>query len=73
MIADKLNEMNQAEEPGKELLRRLGYTYAPREGPDRERDDEREVRLKARLQRVLLTGRVRAKVAGADARAGAAT
>src|SRR5579883_768708 len=54
ITADKLNELNQAEEPAKELLRRLGYTYVPREVLAQERNDEREVLLKARLKRALL-------------------
>src|SRR3989304_5220798 len=52
--ADKINELNQAEEPAKELLRRLGYTYVPREVLAAERNNEREVLLKARLKRALL-------------------
>ena len=47
--SDKLTELNEAEEPAKELLRRLGYTYVPREILAEERDNEREVLLKGRL------------------------
>jgi type I restriction enzyme R subunit len=50
----KINELNEAEEPAKELLRRLGYTYVPRDILAQERDNEREVLLKGRLQRALL-------------------
>jgi type I restriction enzyme, R subunit len=52
--ADKLNELNHAEEPAKELLRRLGYTYLPREVLAAERSGERAVLLKDRLARALL-------------------
>lgn len=52
--AAKLNELNQAEEPAKELLRRLGYTYVPREELAAERSGEREVLLKGRLTKALL-------------------
>ena len=51
---DKLDELNQAEEPAKELLRRLGYTYVPREILAEERDNERDVLLKGRLTAALL-------------------
>ena len=51
---DKLNELNQAEEPAKELLRRLGYLYMSREVLAAERDNEREVLLKGRLKAALL-------------------
>src|SRR5579883_284834 len=50
----KINELNEAEEPAKELLRRLGYTYVPRDVLAAERDGEREVLLKGRLRRALL-------------------
>lgn len=51
---DRLNELNQAEEPAKELLRRLGYTFVSREILAVERRDEREVLLKERLRGALL-------------------
>ena len=33
----RLNELNYAENPARELLERLGYEYAPREGLAAER------------------------------------
>ena len=50
----KLNEYNHAEEPARELLERLGWTYAPREALAAERGDEREALLKSRLRAALL-------------------
>src|SRR5712692_6607860 len=50
----KVNELNEAEEPAKDLLRKLGYTYVPREILATERRREREVLLKGRLQAALL-------------------
>jgi type I restriction enzyme R subunit len=52
--ADKVNELNEAELPAVELLRRLGYTYVPRDLLAAERDNEREVLLKGRLKAALL-------------------
>ncbi len=50
----KLNEFNHAEDPARQLLERLGWTYAPRETLAAERGDEREVLLKGRLRAALL-------------------
>ena len=50
----KLNEYNHAEEPARQLLEQLGWTYVAREALAAERGDEREVLLKARLKRALL-------------------
>jgi type I restriction enzyme R subunit len=50
----RITEANEAEEPAKELLRKLGYVYVPRDLLWRERDDGREVLLKARLRLALL-------------------
>ena len=50
----KLDELSQAENPARELLEKLGWTYVPRETLAAERNDEREVLLKARLRRALL-------------------
>ena len=50
----KINELNEAEEPAKELLRKLGYTYVPRDILAAERDGERAVLLKGRLRQALL-------------------
>ena len=49
-----LNEYNQAEEPARALLQRLGWTYVPREALAAERSGEREVLLKGRLRAALL-------------------
>lgn len=51
---ERINELNEAEEPAKELLRRLGYTYVPRDILTPERDGGREVLLKGRLKAALL-------------------
>ena len=51
---DKLNELHQAELPARDLLVQLGYAYLPREDLAAERNDEREVLLKGRLQQALL-------------------
>ena len=50
----KLNEFNHAEDPARDLLERLGWTYAPREALAAERGGEREVLLKGRLRAALL-------------------
>ena len=54
MTPDKLNELNQAELPARDLLVKLGYTYVPREDLAVERNDEREVHLMGRLRAALL-------------------
>ncbi len=51
---DKLNELNHAENPARELLEHLGWTYVPREELAAERDDERDVLLYGRLTAALL-------------------
>jgi len=48
--ADKVNELNEAELPAVELLRRLGYTYVPRDLLAPERDNERELKGRLRVQ-----------------------
>ena len=50
----RLNEFHHAEDPARELLEKLGWTFVPRETLAVERGDEREVLLKARLRRALL-------------------
>ena len=50
----KLNEFNYAENPARELLERLAWTYVPREALASERRDEREVLLKGRLKAALM-------------------
>jgi len=50
----KINEVNEAEKPAKELLRKLRYTFVPRVLLAAERDDERAVLLKGRLRNALL-------------------
>ena len=50
----RLNELNQAEEPARALLERLGWTYVPRESLAAERSGEREVLLTGRLRAALL-------------------
>jgi len=63
-----LNEYNAAELPARELLEKLGWTYAPRETLSEERNNEREVLLKDRLHTALLrlnqwmTGRLRVQM-----------
>ena len=49
-----LNEFTHAEDPARQLLERLGWTYAPREALAAERGGEREVLLKGRLRAALL-------------------
>ena len=53
-ISNTLNEFNNAENPARELLERLGWTYVPREILAAERSVEREVLLKGRLKKALL-------------------
>ena len=50
----KLNEFNNAEDPARRLLERLGWTYVPRDALAAERSGEREVLLKGRLRAALL-------------------
>ena len=50
----QIDELNNVENPARELLERLGWTYLPREILAAERGDEREVLLKGRLTRALL-------------------
>ena len=50
----RLNELNSAENPARELLERLGYAYVPREVLAAEREGEREVLLRGRLTAALL-------------------
>ena len=50
----KLNELNLAENPARELLESLGWTYVPRETLAEERDDERDVLLFRRLTAALM-------------------
>ena len=53
-ISNTLNEFNHAENPARELLEQLGWTYVPREILAAERSVEREVLLKGRLKKALL-------------------
>ena len=50
----KLNELSLAENPARELLERLGWTYVPRETLAAERGDERDVLLHGRLTAALM-------------------
>ncbi len=50
----KLNEFNNAEEPARQLLERLGWSDVPRETLTAERGDERDVLLRRRLKAALL-------------------
>ena len=52
--ASKANEYSQAEEPARQLLERLGWTYVPSAQLADERHGERGVLLKDRLRRALL-------------------
>ncbi len=52
--ASKLNEFNYVEEPARQLLERLGWTYIPSAQLADERHGERGVLLKDRLRRTLL-------------------
>ena len=51
---NKLNELNHAEDPARQMLERLGWTYVPRDALAAERGDEREILLKGRLRASLL-------------------
>ena len=50
----RLNELNSAENPARELLERVGYTYVAREELAAEREGERDVLLTGRLTDALL-------------------
>ena len=50
----KLNEFDHAEDPARQLLERLGWTYVHHEGLATERGGEREVLLKGRLKAALM-------------------
>lgn len=50
----RLNELEQAENPARDLLVRLGYTFVPREVLAAEREDERGVLLAGRLTAALM-------------------
>ncbi|MEZ4503641.1 MAG: type I restriction endonuclease subunit R [Dehalococcoidia bacterium] len=52
--SDRLNELNHAENPARELLEKLGYRYVPREVLAGEREDERGVLLTGRLTAALM-------------------
>ena len=54
LSVNKLDESSHAENPARDLLERLGWTYAPREMLAAERDDERDVLLGRRLRDALL-------------------
>ena len=51
---NKLNELSLAENPARDLLERLGWTYVPRETLAAEREDEREVLLEGRFTKALM-------------------
>ena len=53
-VPSKLNEYNNAEEPARVLLERLGWTYVPRDVLAEERGDQRDVLLKGRLKAALM-------------------
>ena len=52
--SSKVSEFNNAEDPARRLLERLGWTYVPRDSLAAERGGEREVLLKGRLRAALL-------------------
>ena len=54
LTPNKLNEFNHAEDPARQLLERLGWTYVPRESLTVERGGEREVLLDSILRSALL-------------------
>ena len=54
LIPNRLNEFHHAEDPARQLLGRLGWTYVPRKALAAERSDEREVLLKGRLRAALM-------------------
>jgi len=49
----RINELNEAEQPARELLEKLGYTYVPRQQLATERAGERDVLLEGRLAKAL--------------------
>ena len=51
---NKLNEFHRAEDPARQLLERLGWTYVPRDALVAERGGEREVLLDGILRSALL-------------------
>ena len=53
-VPSKLNEYNNAEEPARVLLVRLGWTYVPRDVLAKERGDQGDVLLKERLKASLM-------------------
>ena len=50
----KLNELDHAETPSRELLVRLGWAFVPRETLAAEREDERDVLLRGRFTAALM-------------------
>ena len=50
----KLNEYNNAEEPARLLLERLGWAYVSRDVLAAQRGDQRDVLLKGRLRAALM-------------------
>ena len=50
----KLNELHHAEVPARALLEQLGWTYVPRDVLAKDRGDQRDVLLRARLKKALL-------------------
>ena len=52
--ASKMNEFDYVEDPARQLLERLGWTYVPGTQLAEERGDERDVLLKNRLRKALL-------------------
>jgi type I restriction enzyme R subunit len=48
-VTSRINELNEAEIPARELLEKLGYTHVPRQLLTEERADERDVLLEGRL------------------------
>ena len=52
--ASKMNEFDYVEDPARQLLERLGWTYVPGTELAEERGDERDALLKTRLRKALL-------------------
>jgi len=48
-VTTRINELNEAETPARELLQKLGYTFVPRVALAKERADERDVLLEGRV------------------------
>ena len=46
----RINELNEAETPARELLEKLGYTYIPRQQLAKERIDERDATFEGRVR-----------------------